>query len=706
MKHVIKVLVLIAFFLIVTSCEDDETVFTVTFDSMGGSDVAAIEISSGHSFDLPTPTKEGHTFDGWYVSQDQGLSLDHLWSHDTDTVIDEITLYAKWTINQYTITFDSNGGSEIVSITQDYGTPITLLDDPIRDGYIFMGWDPLLPETMPPTDMTVKAIWQYMTLAEIYDRIVLAETYQDYDIFYTDDAALSSYELDRTVTTGIIESDLFGILALEFDSLDSLETYVDQNYPFDVTENLVYERDEDYPLILFIGSKELLLNDIVSTEDFITSTDGKEIYWIFPDEDELIINIPEGTKMLKLIGLINTSRLEMRLPSTLADIRSLGSIEYLQIDVHDDNQTYADYDGSLYNKDLTRLIRHKSFENPTEIVLSETLTVIDPYAFIPGQLSRVTIPESVMEIGEGAFLLNPLIEIIIEGDETRFNDDWELIGFPLRLKSTVIKEQGLYFDTETARIVDYDEAFGGTVAIPSRIQGIDVTSISKRAFEMKSLTHITIPETITAIGASAFAYNRFTEIIIEGDEMRFNDDWELIGFWILMKPTVVEYQGFHFDTETGTILFYDSDYGKDVIIPSSIEGFSVTHIGNEAFKQDDLSSIIIPASVTSIGDHAFAWNLLTDIIIPDSVTTIGLFAFYHNNLSEVIIPDQVTFIDHHAFAFNQITHLVLPESLGFIGEEAFAYNPLATIVIAGDETRFNEDWDVIGFPISLKPLEE
>ena len=62
-------------------------------------------------------------------------------------------------LNKYTITFDTNGGSDIESITDFYKNPIVMPEDPIKEGYIFMGWDQEIPTHMPSTNMTIKAIW-------------------------------------------------------------------------------------------------------------------------------------------------------------------------------------------------------------------------------------------------------------------------------------------------------------------------------------------------------------------------------------------------------------------------------------------------------------------------------------------------------------------------------------------------------------------
>ena len=67
---------------------------------------------------------------------------------------------ANFAVNQYTITFNSNGGSDVASITQDYGTEVTAPAAPTREGYTFTGWDPAVPETMPAEDMTCVAQWE------------------------------------------------------------------------------------------------------------------------------------------------------------------------------------------------------------------------------------------------------------------------------------------------------------------------------------------------------------------------------------------------------------------------------------------------------------------------------------------------------------------------------------------------------------------
>lgn len=123
--------------------------YTITFDTVGGSEIAPITQDYGTVITAPeAPTREGYTFIGW----DKEIP--------TTMPTENMTVTAQWEINQYTITFDTNGGSEIAPITQDYGTAITAPADPTREGYTFMGWDREIPKTMPAENITLKARWK------------------------------------------------------------------------------------------------------------------------------------------------------------------------------------------------------------------------------------------------------------------------------------------------------------------------------------------------------------------------------------------------------------------------------------------------------------------------------------------------------------------------------------------------------------------
>ncbi|MDD3868722.1 MAG: leucine-rich repeat domain-containing protein, partial [Candidatus Absconditabacteria bacterium] len=105
-----------------------------------------------------------------------------------------------------------------------------------------------------------------------------------------------------------------------------------------------------------------------------------------------------------------------------------------------------------------------------------------------------------------------------------------------------------------------------------------------------------------------------------------------------------------------TITDYAVEWGeqctREVIIPASIEGKPVTSIGEQAFRDNQLTSITIPDSVTTIGEYAFRNNTLTSVTLGTGVTSIGYMVFYGNDLTSITIPDSVTSIEGYAFANN------------------------------------------------------
>ena len=146
--------------------------YTITFDTNGGSEIAPITQDYGTEITAPdNPTRKGYTFKGWNKEIPETMPAENM------------TVKAQWEINQYTIAFDTNGGSEIAPITQDYGTEITAPDNPTRKGYTFKGWDKEIPETMPAENMTVKAQWeinQYTIAFDTNGGSEIAPITQDY----------------------------------------------------------------------------------------------------------------------------------------------------------------------------------------------------------------------------------------------------------------------------------------------------------------------------------------------------------------------------------------------------------------------------------------------------------------------------------------------------------------------------------------------
>lgn len=238
----------------------------------------------------------------------------------------------------------------------------------------------------------------------------------------------------------------------------------------------------------------------------------------------------------------------------------------------------------------------------------------------------------------------------------------------------------------------------------------------------------------------------------------------LTSYSLIKKSLYANEYCFVFDDKTGTIIDYHGDSkwcSTDITIPSEIRGVEVEAIGDHAFdallpNHMKLTSVVIPDTVKVIGESAFAFNDLETIVLPNSVTTIKKDAFRHNRLKTLNFPEHLTTIEEGVFEHNEIRELIIPNTVNIIGSKAFAFNWVETVtigsgvteikdrafvwndlstieipsnvttigeyafnkysdderavewmnvVIEGDSTRFNDQWENIGFPEELKPME-
>ena len=145
--------------------------YKVTFDSDGGSEVAAAVVKDGAKVTKPAdPTKTGYTFKGWLNGADV---------YDFEKAVTaNITLEAKWEIVTYTVTFDSADGSEVKSVTVNHGEKVTKPEDPTKDGYAFKGWfnvdEEYVFETAVTANITLKAKWEVIIVEEDPTKVALA----------------------------------------------------------------------------------------------------------------------------------------------------------------------------------------------------------------------------------------------------------------------------------------------------------------------------------------------------------------------------------------------------------------------------------------------------------------------------------------------------------------------------------------------------
>ena len=94
--------------------------------------------------------------------------------------------------------------------------------------------------------------------------------------------------------------------------------------------------------------------------------------------------------------------------------------------------------------------------------------------------------------------------------------------------------------------------------------------------------------------------------------------------------------------EAGVLKEYTNTTEKNIIIPETLDGQTVTVLGEKIFNSKRMTGVVIPNTVTTINNNAFSGNDLTSIIIPNSVTYIGEYAFSYNDLTSVSIPNSIS----------------------------------------------------------------
>lgn len=273
------------------------------------------------------------------------------------------------------------------------------------------------------------------------------------------------------------------------------------------------------------------------------------------------------------------------------------------------------------------------------------------------------------------------------------NWDWGTITGATFTITVTAPSRDFTFDATTGTIKKYNGT-DTVVVIPSKINGVTVTTIGTDAFLGLNITSVTIPANVTEIGSNAFAdCTNLTSVNYAGD-------WSNLTIQS-GNPAVqdaVNAQLFDFEfipNNTAVIVKKYNGTAADVTIPSHYKGKPVTMIDHAAFHDSAVTSVTIPDSVTAIPDDAFAFcSQLTNISIPNSVTFIGFSAFNScTSLKSITLPSSLSTIQSSAF-YNcgNLETIRIPVSVTFIGNYAFAGCPSSmTVTYPGSKTQ----WDAI-----------
>ena len=275
-------------------------------------------------------------------------------------------------------------------------------------------------------------------------------------------------------------------------------------------------------------------------------------------------------------------------------------------------------------------------------------------------------------------------------------------------------------DTKTATLLPKMEGkYSGDIIIPEKVKGNDgveyvVTLFGASCFELCSgLTSITIPSSVTSLGASCFSCSSLTSITIPSSVTSLGDCCSsgCRGLTSITIPSSV--------TSLGVVCFAGCSGLTSITIPSSVTSLgescfygcsgltsitipsSVTSIGDDCFGDcSSLTSITIPSSVTSLGDNCFEdCRGLTSITIPSSVTSLSDHCFYNcSSLTSITIPSSVTSLGGYCFYnCSSLTSITIPSSVTSLRDYCFSdCKNLETVYFKGKKT--NSHYSILNIP--------
>lgn len=310
-----------------------------------------------------------------------------------------------------------------------------------------------------------------------------------------------------------------------------------------------------------------------------------------------------------------------------------------------------------------------------------------------GELRDAVYGGDYIKIDPGSDAEESTHNFIIRLDLT--NWDWDTETGATFTVTVAAATNTFSFDLTTGTITEYNGT-DTVVVIPSKINGVTVTTIGTDAFLGLNITSVTIPASVTEIGSNAFAgCTNLTSVHYAGDWSNLTIQSGNPAVQDAANAPLFDFEFIPPDNTAVIVTNYKyNGAAADVTIPSRYQGKPVTTIGHAAFFNSAVTSVTIPDSVTSISDEAFInCPKLTNISIPNSVTYIGFSAFSScTSLKSITLPSSLSFISGALFlGCSQLTTIHIPVSVTSIGNNAFADCPsLMTVTYPGSKTQWDD----------------
>ena len=571
-KIIIGILLMVVAVLGMSAC-GEKISFKIYFNSNNETEISSLTTDGSSTIAMPdNPTREGYTFDGWYY--DNGVWEKPFTANSliNTPISSNITIYAKWSV-LHTISFNTNGGNEINSISLTKNTTIIMPDNPTKNGCIFDGWytnselsSVFSATTMPDSDIQLYTKWIVAYTLNLTNDNETAGTINGAGEYATN--------ANVTITAVANNSYYFNGWFNESNILISNMT----EYAFVMPENDVTITAKWTSILKFT----LNITETEYSVSGINETD-KTIITIPSNHNGLPVTVIDGRAFYNCSSLIN-----IVIPNSvtsIGDFAFYGCSGLTSINIPDSVTSIGEH-------------AFRGCSGLTSITIPNSVTSIENYAFYNcSSLTNIVIPNSVTSIENYAFdNCSSLINFVIPDSIIR-------IGY---------------------------NAFVGCSGLTSITIPNSVTSIGMSAFAgCSGLTSITIPNSVTKIGMSAFDdCSGLTSITFAGNNNVYHSNGNCLiqtADKILIlgcKNSIIPTDGSV--TSIGYQAFGGCSGLTSITIPNS-----VTSIGISAFGGcSGLTSITIPNSVTSIRMSAFGGcSGLTNVTIGNSVTSIECYAF-------------------------------------------------------------------------------
>ena len=292
-------------------------------------------------------------------------------------------------------------------------------------------------------------------------------------------------------------------------------------------------------------------------------------------------------------------------------------LESIEVDAA--NQNYQSLDGVLYTKDLTHLATYPQAKNSGgSYTVAEETAFIDEGAFSSAQITSVTLPSHLRNVGKGAFVGARITSLTLP-DAFESMDDTAFWYMP-KLERVDLGGATMLPDSAFR----YDRALAEVNFRPDLNR---LAEVGDFAFDTTALTSATLPDSVTSIGKGAFSNDTALRSVHLGSGIATIGESAFVGANNLASLTV-DPANTVYSVEDGA-LYGKGDAGRTLVLylPTKTD-----------------TDVTVPKGTTAIADAAFANNSsLRRVVLPEGVTTIGYGAFDGDaNLADIVIPDSVT----------------------------------------------------------------